>query len=168
MIRNANVQYWYFQKFSFLVKYICGLLANCASGESCPAVTSPALNPYNTHHTSKRYTIMYHNCIITYLFSYFLLHRGNSSWFKKHSIKMATAKAANPMNWKRSFNMDNQDILICDICTEPYDNKTRVPKFLSCHHTVCERCLQIVAGDQANIDCPTCRQVSKLGRWSPG
>ena len=56
------------------------------------------------------------------------------------------------LDWKRSFNMDNQDVMSCDICTEKYDNRERKPKFLTCHHTFCEYCLLYVAGDQENIE----------------
>ena len=58
--------------------------------------------------------------------------------------------------------MDNQDVMACDICTENYDNEQRKPKFMTCHHTFCEYCLNKVAGDKDNIECPTCRQVTNL------
>lgn len=78
-------------------------------------------------------------------------------------MRTQKAKGMNSLNWKNSFNMASQNVLSCNICTERYNNKKRIPKFLTCHHTFCTQCLQRVAGKDTNIHCPTCRQVTILG-----
>ena len=59
-----------------------------------------------------------------------------------------------------------QELLICDICAEPYDNKTRPARFLECHHTFCSACLILLARkgqDNPNtVQCPNCRQLTHL------
>ena len=58
------------------------------------------------------------------------------------------------------------ELVICDICLEPYDNKTRRPKFLECFHTFCSQCLiSLVGNGQDNprtILCPNCRHPTHL------
>ena len=46
------------------------------------------------------------------------------------------------------------DLFKCPVCLE--DMLERNPRLLSCHHTFCESCLNILIQDQ-KISCPTCR-----------
>ena len=55
-----------------------------------------------------------------------------------------------------------QDILMCDVCLEAYDENTREPKFLTCHHSFCLSCLSSLTRDHTTIECPTCRQPTSL------
>ena len=59
-----------------------------------------------------------------------------------------------------------QELLICDICAEPYDNKTRQARFLECHHTFCSQCLFLLARkgreNPNTLRCPNCRQPTHL------
>ena len=59
-----------------------------------------------------------------------------------------------------------QELIVCDICAEPYDNGTRQARFLDCHHTFCSQCLILLARKgQKNgntIHCPNCRQPTHL------
>ena len=58
------------------------------------------------------------------------------------------------------------ELVICDICFEPYDNKTRRPKFLECYHTFCSQCLFSLASNGPDnphtILCPNCRHPTPL------
>lgn len=69
---------------------------------------------------------------------------------------------ASQLNWKKSYNMNNEDLMTCDICLEQFDDETHQPKFLSCHHSFCEPCLVQVANEQNNIECPSCRTMTDL------
>ena len=59
-----------------------------------------------------------------------------------------------------------QELLICDICAETYDNGIRQAKFLDCHHTFCSECLVSLAGkgqdNPRTILCPNCRHPTHL------
>ena len=59
-----------------------------------------------------------------------------------------------------------QELLICDICAEPYDNGSRQARFLDCHHTFCSKCLVSLAGkgqdNPRTILCPNCRHSTHL------
>ena len=61
---------------------------------------------------------------------------------------------------------DPDDLLVCGICEELYDDDTRQPKFLSCHHTVCAHCLDKLSNKEqpnpASIQCPNCRSNTQL------
>ena len=57
------------------------------------------------------------------------------------------------------------DLLICAICTEPYDDNQHKAKFLACHHTFCSHCLNewLRKKGQTNtgsIQCPNCNQLT--------
>ena len=58
------------------------------------------------------------------------------------------------------------DLLVCDICAEPYDNGIHRAKFLECYHTFCAQCLVLLAGkvqdNSNNILCPNCRRPTHL------
>ena len=64
-----------------------------------------------------------------------------------------------------SPNSNNpHELLICSICDEPYDDKIRQAKFLSCHHTFCSDCAGKLS-DEVNpavIKCPSCRHRTRL------
>ena len=59
------------------------------------------------------------------------------------------------------------ELLICSICTEPYDDNQHKAKFLTCYHTFCFDCLnewrrkksQINVG---SIQCPNCNQLTDV------
>ena len=36
-----------------------------------------------------------------------------------------------------------EDLSTCCVCLDPYDNDEHKPKFLSCGHTLCLKCLQV-------------------------
>ena len=57
------------------------------------------------------------------------------------------------------------DLLICAICTEPYDDNQHKAKFLACHHTFCSYCLnewhrKKGQTDTDSIQCPNCNQLT--------
>ena len=59
--------------------------------------------------------------------------------------------------------MERPDILSCNICLEPYDDRTHQAKFLTCHHSFCELCLcHLMSGQTTSIECPTCRRTTTL------
>ena len=45
---------------------------------------------------------------------------------------------------------------LCTICFEPYNEKKKCPRLLSCGHSFCSNCLETLLHDKT-IDCPTCR-----------
>ena len=53
-----------------------------------------------------------------------------------------------------------EDLLSCGICLEEYqDSGSHVPRLLPCTHTLCEKCLIELLGQQggAKLTCPECR-----------
>ena len=53
-----------------------------------------------------------------------------------------------------------EDLLSCGICLEEYQNSgCHVPRLLPCTHTLCEKCLIELLGQQggAKLTCPECR-----------
>ena len=36
-----------------------------------------------------------------------------------------------------------QDMTVCSICHESFNEVDRIPKFLPCHHTFCSNCLTV-------------------------
>ena len=38
---------------------------------------------------------------------------------------------------------DTEDLSTCCVCLEPYDKEERKPKFLSCGHTLCLKCVKV-------------------------
>ena len=58
------------------------------------------------------------------------------------------------------------EILVCDICAEPYDSEAHRALFLDCHHTFCSQCLVLLAakrqGKPNAILCPNCRHSTHL------
>ena len=61
---------------------------------------------------------------------------------------------------------DHDDLLVCGICEELYDDDTHQPKFLACHHTFCADCLNKLSNKEqpnpASIQCPNCRSNTQL------
>lgn len=57
---------------------------------------------------------------------------------------------------------DGRDPLQCALCSHGYDNKKRLPKLLSCHHSFCLGCLHQLSEDRTAIKCPTCRKKTPL------
>ena len=56
------------------------------------------------------------------------------------------------------------EFLVCDICAEPYDDRTRQARFLECLHTFCSQCLALLAGKRQgnSILCPNCRHPTRV------
>ncbi|XP_013417732.1 tripartite motif-containing protein 3 [Lingula anatina] len=54
----------------------------------------------------------------------------------------------------------------CPVCLDHYDLTKRVPKFLSCHHTVCLMCVQQLKG-LYKLSCPVCRESTCLPMGGP-
>jgi len=52
---------------------------------------------------------------------------------------MATGAFATGPDMNESFT---KEFLSCSICWESYDDRSRQPKLLSCHHTFCKGCLK--------------------------
>ena len=65
-----------------------------------------------------------------------------------------------------SPSSDPDDLLVCGICEELYDDDTHQPKFLSCFHTFCADCLTKLSNKEqpnpASIQCPNCRSNTQL------
>ena len=64
-------------------------------------------------------------------------------------------------------NNDADELPLCGICEEPYDDDSHQAKFLTCHHTFCSHCLNLLATTQQNdnpgaIKCPNCRNNTQL------
>ena len=61
---------------------------------------------------------------------------------------------------------DPNELLICGICAEPYDEDTHQAKFLTCFHTFCSQCLSKLSNKEhtnpAVIQCPNCRSETHL------
>ena len=61
---------------------------------------------------------------------------------------------------------DPNELVICGICAEPYDEDTHQAKFLTCFHTFCSHCLDRLSNrEQLNpsiIHCPNCRSDTCL------
>ena len=38
---------------------------------------------------------------------------------------------------------ESQDLSHCCICLDEFDSGKRKPKFLSCHHTLCLKCIKV-------------------------
>ena len=58
------------------------------------------------------------------------------------------------------------ELLICGICEEPYDQGMHQAKFLKCHHTYCSQCLTKLSNKErvqpAIIQCPSCRSPTSV------
>ena len=65
-----------------------------------------------------------------------------------------------------SSSSDPDDLIVCGICEELYDDNTHQPKFLSCFHTFCVHCLNKLdkkePAKSAIIQCPNCRSSTQL------
>ncbi len=48
-------------------------------------------------------------------------------------------------------------MLTCSVCCDSFDGHSRLPKFLSCHHTVCLQCLKSLKAAKSFVNCPLCR-----------
>ncbi len=59
------------------------------------------------------------------------------------------------MATKRNFK---EEFLTCSLCTNAYDNETRVPKCLPCLHCFCKSCLIRHIDGKPNVKCPQCRK----------
>ncbi|XP_013379326.1 tripartite motif-containing protein 2-like [Lingula anatina] len=62
---------------------------------------------------------------------------------------------------RKSLLKENSCQAICPVCICQYDDCVHIPKFLSCHHTICVKCiskLEIVS----RIKCPVCRSNTNL------
>ena len=59
---------------------------------------------------------------------------------------------------------DIPDLYICQVCLE--DQTTRNPRLLSCHHSFCEECIQMLV-KEGKVECPTCRQVTLVDDEEP-
>ena len=44
----------------------------------------------------------------------------------------------------------------CPICYDPYNDKDKIPRILSCGHTFCQHCLMDLRTSNI-LTCPTCR-----------
>ena len=58
--------------------------------------------------------------------------------------------------------MASLKVLECLVCREVYDDQNLCPRILSCGHSFCSSCLQLLTVD-GKISCPTCRVVSQDG-----
>ncbi len=57
---------------------------------------------------------------------------------------------------------EDRDVEECGVCQEEYEEDgERVPRFLPCHHTYCERCLTDLMKNNS-IQCPKCRAQHKV------
>ena len=54
---------------------------------------------------------------------------------------------------------DVPDIYSCAVCLEHLQDRN--PRFLSCHHSFCQQCLQELTND-GQVSCPTCRAVTAV------
>lgn len=71
------------------------------------------------------------------------------------------------MSQRRSENISPTDsavssLLTCAVCLDPFDDVSRQPKMLSCHHSFCTTCLVSMAGGRSAIVCPNCREATVL------
>ena len=53
-------------------------------------------------------------------------------------------------------------VTICPICQERYNNTRKIPKMLSCGHTICQECLISQKNILHDNRCPLCRQNQSL------
>ena len=59
----------------------------------------------------------------------------------------------------RLRDSDVPDIYSCAVCLENLLDSN--PRFLSCHHSFCQQCLQKLTGN-AHVTCPTCRVLTAV------
>ena len=60
---------------------------------------------------------------------------------------------------------DFDELLICGICEETYDQENHQAKFLKCHHTYCSECLTKLLNEEGArpaITCPSCRYQTRV------
>ena len=64
--------------------------------------------------------------------------------------------------------MDNS--MACSVCTDSFDTSgLRVPRSLACGHTLCEGCINKLAGKGREVRCPSrCKAATKLTREGVG
>ena len=76
------------------------------------------------------------------------------------------ASVASTSTRRTSTHRKPQELLICGICEEPYDEGIRQAKFLACHHTFCCCCLDTLSRNgniqPAYIQCPNCRAQTRV------
>ena len=71
------------------------------------------------------------------------------------------------MKRKLSANSDvKEDLLCCDICFEKFaEGGDQSPRMLTnCGHTYCYKCVRDVCRGRNQLECPTCRVVTKFSR----
>ena len=51
-----------------------------------------------------------------------------------------------------------EELTLCSVCLEQYDNKDRAPLMLLCGHTYCRFCLNLIYARESGIVCPVDRQ----------
>ena len=53
----------------------------------------------------------------------------------------------------------------CQICYEHFDSRSFIPKILvKCGHSFCKVCLERIVNKKTNVQCPVCRENTKLGK----
>ncbi|EFO92013.1 hypothetical protein CRE_10617 [Caenorhabditis remanei] len=58
---------------------------------------------------------------------------------------------------------ENRNPSDCRICLLEYsDGKPRIPRILSCGHTVCEKCIEEMPKNDRSVQCPFCRQTTRV------
>ncbi|KAF1763034.1 hypothetical protein GCK72_011299 [Caenorhabditis remanei] len=58
---------------------------------------------------------------------------------------------------------ENRQPSDCGICLLEYsDGKPRIPRILSCGHTVCEKCIEEMPKNDRSVQCPFCRQTTRV------
>ena len=81
--------------------------------------------------------------VCIYLYSYLT--------YSKSDLLMADNTAHN----LQKILVDSND-LTCPVCHEFF----KKPKYLSCHHSYCEECLEQILQAQSKMVCPECREVT--------
>jgi hypothetical protein len=61
--------------------------------------------------------------------------------------------------------IEKTETFYCKICFNSYDDKSKIPKVISCGHTMCSQCLEKFISETGNVfntyNCPFCKKLIK-------
>lgn len=94
-----------------------------------------------------------HQLVLFEYFTHYCLQR------RLPSALLRWARNRRPLlmiNLAASFKLIFLMEVTCPICYDPYNDKEKIPRILSCGHTFCQNCLMDLRTSNI-LTCPTCR-----------